>query len=227
MKSFIIMPFVFLLGLLIGAWQPRSQIAQLNKDLETANELLKNDARKGSRRLDVTEMLGIEDVERASPKTKNAQEAADTNTPPAFADEIVAEAVPETTNDPAQAEFDLDDAIDAWLVRVDLARTAFISNAGLNSTQVMLFDQSIDDMNLVIGETIDLFAESLDGAEQVQPEAAYRIMDVVLASMVNTYDTIDQFAPADWRRSAGESFDLINFIDPEVARPLVGLDLEH
>ena len=221
MKSFIIMPFIFLLGLLIGAWQPRAQVAQLREELETANDLLKTDARKGSRRLDVSEMLGIEDVERAP---SAARKSAGTNAAPSAAEEAIAEAAPESTNDPARAGFDLDDAIDAWQVRVDLARTAFISNAKLDSTQIMLFDQTMDTMNLTIGETIDYFAANMDGAEQIHPEVGYRIIDAVMDTMVSTYDTIDQFAPEDWRRSAGENFDLINFIDPEVARPLVDLD---
>jgi hypothetical protein len=42
--------------------------------------------------------------------------------------------------------------------------------------------------------------------------------------MVTAYDEMDRAMPGGWRRSAGSRFTMTDFIDPEVARPLVGVE---
>jgi hypothetical protein len=41
--------------------------------------------------------------------------------------------------------------------------------------------------------------------------------------MVMTYDEMDRKLPATWRTDAGASFDLVTYVDPKVAQPLVGV----
>jgi hypothetical protein len=84
-------------------------------------------------------------------------------------------------------------------------------------------------MNVRIGTTIDEFANEAKDAEKVQTEAGIRLMNDITESMVTAYDEMDQTMPQGWRRRAGDKFSMTDFIDPEVARPLVGVEgkLEH
>lgn len=79
-------------------------------------------------------------------------------------------------------------------------------------------------MNVRIGTKIDTFAAEIEDAESVQPEAGIRLVNDVTEAMVFTYDEMDNSMPKSWRRRAGEKFNMANFIDPEVARPMVGLE---
>lgn len=221
MKSYIMVPFVFALGLLIGAWQPRAQVAQLSKNLEVAEDALERGIKGGRKGFGVTEMLGIEPTEStASSKKEDPSDSA------AATNEVVAvDGEPDDElKDEKFSGLDLDAAVDAWKVRVELARSSFISNTGLDNEQIMRFDQCVDGMNLAIGSTIDFLADGMDAGADVDPEVMYRMADAMLTSVVNTYDAIDAFAPDGWREQAGGDLNLLDFVDPEVARPLVELE---
>ncbi len=231
MKAFIFIPFALLLGLLIGSWPLRSEVAQLNAELEDAKSLLKKRPNRAGSMNDVTSLLGIERLSPTAPNAvtppskPNAPEASDpqaSNHPPELASSPP-EALPEASTNPAPEvamNMDIDNAVELWKLRVDVARSTFVSNAQLNDEQELEFDVLVEAMNLRIGDTIDNFAEQLRDAEEVQMEAGVRIMNEITETIVMTYDELDKSLPAKWRESSGERFSLIDFVDPEVARPL-------
>ena len=87
----------------------------------------------------------------------------------------------------------------------------------------MQFDTLVQSMNIRIGETIDNFAANLQDAEEVQMEAGIRLMNAITDSVVLTYDEMDEALQEDWRRESGKEFNLMDFIDPEVGRPLINV----
>jgi len=234
MKSLLFIPFALFLGLIVGSWSPRGEIASLKKDLASTKELLKNQPGQKRSFSEVTSLLGIERTESSDRNETEIKEDVATSEEPDATDEVAAgefaesnavenvETPPERTQEDMEA--DIDKAVELWRMRVDIARSTFVSNTGMNDQQAMQFDQRVDDMNLRIGETIDLFAENIDGAEEVQMEAGIRVMNDITESIVEAYDEIDKTLPEGWRRNTGEDFSLLNFIDPEVGRPLVGLE---
>ena len=117
----------------------------------------------------------------------------------------------------------------AWELRVDVARSTFVANAALSEGEVTRFDTAVAAMNIRIGQSIADFAEAVEDAEYVQPEAGFRLANEVTDSIVLTYDELDGSLPDDWRRRAGEKFSMADFIDPLVAMPLAGVQerLEH
>lgn len=228
MKSLLFIPFALFLGLIVGSWSPRGEMASLKEELASTKALLKNQPSQQRSFGEVTSLLGIERTEstdRNEAETKEDIAVVDEIAAVEFEEENtveIAETPPERTQE--DMEDAIDKAVDLWRMRVDIARSTFVSNTGMDDQQAMQFDQMVDSMNLKIGETIDLFAESLDGAEEVQMEAGIRVMNDITESIVEAYDEIDSTMPEGWRRNTGEDFSLLNFIDPEVGRPLVGLE---
>ena len=242
MKAYILLPFVLLAGLVVGGLGPRSELARTKDELQTANELLRKSGGGTSGLGDVTKLLGID---RSPSEAREELQAADDMVhgeeaeqgPDADVD-AVADAADSEVNDADEAvadqdggeevdrEFggDIDRAVELWQVRVDIARSTFVANARLNDSQAVKFDTLVDSMNVRIGTKIDEFAVELEEAESVQPEAGIRLVNDVTEAMVLTYDEMDDSMPTGWRRRAGEKFNMANFIDPEVARPLVGFE---
>ncbi|OVE74355.1 hypothetical protein BVX94_00670 [bacterium B17] len=247
MKSFIFIPFALLLGLLVGSWSPRAEIASLKQELASTKKMLKKQPERKRSISEVTSLLGIEGIERSRKKETEqkeeivkeektiddaveekavepvgsiVEESKDTDVVEESGEEK--EAPPEMTQKEKEAK--LDEAVELWKIRVNVARSTFISNTGMNDQQAMQFDMLLDNMNLKIGETIDVFAENIEDAEEVQMEAGIRVMNDITESIVATYDAMDESMPKGWRRNTGENFTLVNFIDPEVGRPLVGLE---
>jgi hypothetical protein len=128
------------------------------------------------------------------------------------------------TPEVASTAWDLDRAIELWQTRVDIAKSTFVANGRLNDAQALHFETALVAMNIRIGATIDEFADSIRDADEVQPEAGIRLVNAITDAMVTTYDEMDETLPQGWRRRAGQSFSLTDFIDPEVARPMVGLE---
>jgi len=219
----------------IGSWSPRNEIASLKSELESTRELLKNQPRQNRSISEVRSLLGIEhDGNLKAKETFVKSETTDQSEASVEAKAVAAENAADTGLDEEEQasrersrqdlEAAIDQAVELWSIRVDVARSSFVSNVGINAQQAMLFDHAIDNMNIEIGRRIDRFARDVDGAEAVQMEAGVRMMNDITDSIVKAYDVIDETLPEGWRRDAGANFNLVDFVDPEVGRPLIWLD---
>lgn len=251
MKAYILLPFVLLAGLVIGGVGPRSELAELRAELEQMKKLVPGSGGAGAGISEVSSLLGIARAgsgagKRAddwdSQREETAVEAGkqDAEVKKAGEENSAAEdgavkaagaAVPEELEDDTEGgdgdgkfAADLDRAIELWQTRVDIAKSTFIANTRLNDAQAAQLETMLAAMNIRIGTTIDKFAADVKDAESVQPEAGIRLVNDITESMVLTYDEMDKTMPKGWRRRSGESFSLTDFIDPEVARPMVGLE---
>ncbi|MBL7115941.1 MAG: hypothetical protein ISS35_09260 [Kiritimatiellae bacterium] len=244
MKSIVFIPLALLIGMLIGSWTPRSEIASLTRELKTTRELLKHKPRKAKTITQVTSLLGIEREHNDRPEHSASPDADAVSFPEATAatnesasaesqTEVAAATNPAiavasahdspTPRQKADMGDDIDKAVELWQMRVNVARSTFVSNARLSDEQGMQFDILVQSMNIRIGETIDNFAANLQDAEEVQMEAGIRLMNEISDSVVLTYDEMDETLPEGWRRKSGQNFNLMDFIDPEVGRPLINV----
>ncbi len=245
MKPYILLPFVLLAGLVIGGLGPRSELAKAREELEEARKLARSGVRPTASMSDVSSLLGIDRKAASAPAAVDSgadaspaggglsAEKPEKHDPNTDGVAVSGSENPEPEENAEQGdeedprsgfEDDLDRAIDLWQTRVAIARNTFVANAYLNDSQAVKFDTILEAMNVRIGTTIDEFASEVKDAETVQTEAGIRLMNDITDSMVTAYDEMDQTMPQGWRRRAGDKFTMTDFIDPEVARPLVGIE---
>lgn len=115
-------------------------------------------------------------------------------------------------------------AADLWRSRVALARDSFLANVGLNEAQSIQFDAVMGDMNKRLGEKIQKWADELKSADTASTETGVRMFSDLSSTLVQTYDELDQTMPSDWRQKSGDEFKVLDFIDPDVATPLVDVE---
>ena len=79
-------------------------------------------------------------------------------------------------------------------------------------------------MNLRLSNSIRTWVDNVKTADTFTPETGIRMMSDLSKDLVVTYDELDRTMPADWRTKAGEKFEVLDFIDPQVALPLTEVE---
>jgi hypothetical protein len=121
-------------------------------------------------------------------------------------------------------EQDLSNAYELWTTRVELARNSFVTNVGLNNEQAAVFDGLTAAMNAQLESAIARWTDTLKQKDAMTGEDGVRMMHELSGVLVNTYQEMDQTMPSGWRDKAGDEFELVNFVDPGVAMPLVEVE---
>lgn len=223
-------PFAVLLGMALGSWPARREIDRLRVETEE----LRKEVRRRQR--DVGTFAQLTQMVRLSDPSADAGRAGRTNPPPAAADAAapatnrparrrgppLSELRPRPDDDrPLRAR--IDDAMEAWRVRTDIARNNFIERAGFDAEQAARFDTLVGAMNVRLRDRLERFAQAVQAGEAVTPEIGARLINDLSAAVVITYDEMDRNLPQ-WRRPEAGRLDLGNFIDPSVAEPLIGIE---
>ena len=254
MKHIVFVALALLAGLVLGGWAPRSEVARLKKELAANRELLRSTNRSRSGLDNVTRMIGIDrtptkssptsrpvDTDPETPANSNKTivisatphgasiSAGDDVRDEELAEDKESKDGKEDGEEEEEAgeltmEESIEKAMELWKVRSDMARNTLISNVGMSDAEIQQFDLLVADMNAELTQTFTEFAEDLEEAEEVQMEAGIRIFNDVTDSIVNTYDAMDRTLEPGWRRAAGSKFTLTDFISPDVARPLIGVE---
>lgn len=228
-KGWIAVVMALLAGLLLGNWAPQ---ADLKKALKELAELKATLSRREARSTEigmVTTMLKVPEKPPAEPRPKShrhraiRQPASDTNTTTTISTVATNNASTQTNRHVSLKE-NIATAEQLWETRAQLARQSFISNIKATPEQTTNFVIVVEAMNLRLGTAIDKWAAILKTRDSVQPEDGVRMVNELSDIVVATYDEMDRKMPADWRQKAGEDFQLFNFIDPDVATPLVDLE---
>lgn len=238
MKSYLFLPFALLLGLVIGGWMPNEELRNLRRENETLNEKLA--AREKDSRMDaITRMMRIPDRapatenrrRRRSPESgtdstvQTAQPGgAGTNAPVVSASDTAAERSDEASSRSTRMDLKdrIEDAKDLWATRVQIARGQWISRLKLSPEAEGHFDATIDAMNAELQASIQGLADALDASGEITPELGVRLFNEMTASLVNTYNDLEAFVPAEQRGEASH-IELTDFIDPAVAEPLIAV----
>ncbi len=231
MKAFLFLPAALLLGLLLGAWGPKSELRDARRktaDLEKRLAAEKKDTRMDT----LTRWVQIPDRARAArlqPAAPDRARAAGGAVAPA-ASNAPAATPPAPPPAPSQRKAPtpedlrarIDEAKELWRTRVDIARSQWVARLNLTEAQAPLFDETVDLMNENLYAVMQRFADRLESGEPLTPEAGTRVMNEMTAVMVETYDTFASFVPQD-RQGETSHMELTDFIDPGVAEPLIAV----
>jgi hypothetical protein len=242
MKSFLLLPFAVLIGILIGGWAPREELRMLRREMDDLKT--KTSSREKDSRFDaITRMVQIPerathvpdpdrkpaaavrdtDVTAAAPTTHVAQAATDapataTNTPPLQDTEN--EEIRRTSPEDLQAR--IEEAKELWATRVQIARSQWLNRLKLDAEATALFDASIDAMNAELQATMQGLADALALGEEMTPELGVRFFNEMTTSLVRTYDDLAVIVPDELRGEASQ-LEITDFIDPAVAEPLIAV----
>lgn len=121
----------------------------------------------------------------------------------------------------AQMTEELRKASDLWNTRAAMARNSFVGNVELNAGQAEAFDTLVAAMNLRLETGINQWVETIRKQGALTTEDSIRAMNTLSSALTTTYDEMDRLMPPGWRGKTGEDFELVNFVDPAVAMPLV------
>ena len=231
-KWFFLLPLACLAGFVVGSWGSRA-------DLRALAELDKNEKRTAAERKPdgfdtFARMAKIPETARRHrrprpPRASLRRSAISaTNAPKAE----VAAAVPEATNDVARADpprkrrapddlaARIEEAQEMWATRVDVARAQWKAKLKLSGKAEKAFDDALREMNDKLYASVQSLAERLASEEKMTPELGFRLMGDTSAILAETYDKIGESLPQD-RREAVSEMQMIDFIDPAVAEPLI------
>ena len=239
MKSFIFLPFVLLLGLIIGGWAPKEELRATKKEVaELTGKLASRE--KDSRIDPFTRMVQIPERAQkpkpaAAPKPisvhLSASVGSGTNGPitaSAAAPTNVAskkKISPETKQSdlkPEDLQARIEEAKELWKTRVEIARAQWIERLKLSPEGIALFDASVNAMNEELYLSMQGLAAALESTDTLTPELGTRFFNEMTTSLVKTYDDLDAFVPEAQRGDASK-LELTDFIDPAVAEPLIAV----
>jgi hypothetical protein len=232
MKGWIIVPLVFLAGLLIGGVQPRGELRRLRKDLDTRKKVASAPAPQERQLASFLNMLPM------APPPHGAQTArqdggsntsdlaggpAETSATGTVAGTDGGKPWKDMTPEERAASFKarMEQAAEVWRLRADVARSTFASKTGFTEKEMTDFDVLMKSMNVRLEDLFAKTADSIKAGETFTPETGIRLMNGLTESMVLTYDEMDRKLPATWRQDSGSSFDLVTYVDPVVVAPLM------
>ena len=232
MKAWFLFPLLFLTVLILGGAHPRSELRRLRRELETRKQAEAAPTPGKQRLRDFLALLPLETPPPPrAPTTATAEPAVaapeTTSTPDAAPDPAgpapEPEAAPTAETDEQVAAFKtrLEQAAEAWRLRTELARAGFASKTGFSEREMAAFDGVMDAMNLRILTLFRQTADQVVAGESFSAESGIRLMNDLTSALVFTYDEMDRVLPATWRPDAADSFDLVTYVDPSVAAPLL------
>lgn len=230
MRTFLAVCIALLVGLVIGAWPYKRDLRLARDEISQLKAQSERRQRSRSNMDGITRLLAI--PEREAPLQSSSVSASQTVARPASPLVRESNATPSRVNArwrrqgaeraSSAEEFrqQIRNAAELWKTRVSLARESFASRVPTNEAQVIRFDVLMEAMNIRLEATIEKWVDAIQTQEVVTAETGVRMMNELTDALVITYDELDRNMPADWREKAGSEFQLIDFVDPEVALPL-------
>ena len=233
-KCFYLLPLACLAGFLVGTWGPRA-------DLRALKELVENEKKAAAEQKPdgfetFARMAKIPETARHPRRRRPARAEARrsaiavTNAPK----EEVSAAAPKATNAVARADAPkprrtpedlaarIDEAQELWATRVDMARAQWKAKLNLSGEAEKAFDDALQEMNEKLYASVQELARRLASEEKMTPELGFRLMGDTSTILAETYDKIGEILPQGQRAEVSE-MQMIDFIDPAVAEPLIGV----
>lgn len=221
MKIGIAAVLALLLGLVLGSYGPRSDLREARARIKELEKKVGRQESSAGKMQAVKTMLQVKDAEVSAARGKPRKTF---RPPPPPKLQMPETAETPATNTPPRMGRNIAEAAELWSTRVEMSRNSFIGNLGLNPQQVAMFDGMTAVMNAQLEERIGKWAESLKQKDEMSSEDGIRMMTELGGVLTKTYDEMDQAMPQGWRDKAGSEFQLVNFIDPAVATPLVDVE---
>ena len=252
MRSWIISGVALLLGLVAGSIGPKADLRAVKEELEKTKKLVGEQNRNANNLSGLTRIIGIkpaqarkaEDggtsigkdaddggVRQAGFRGDNAATNAGTRKTGEGQDGADAADTGEKDDSEEQNAAEnktmkerLDDAVELWKTRSDIARATTINNIGLTAEETMKFDVLVEAMNVRVGYSLQKMADTIKTNDNAGAEVFIRTGNELTGAIVQGYSDMDRSLPQGWRERAGSEFNMTDFIDPNVAKPL--LDVE-
>lgn len=246
MKNYLYLPFVLLLGLVVGGWGVRTDLRNTKDELKAAKENAQSS--RGTKRNvqiagEVTKLLNIDhgddlrsNAGRRKGENAHTDEAMGKGEHLALGDGVRNEkggAGREDrgqkrlgmTEEERQKEFEdnINKAVELFEVRSKLARKTFADKVGLDEKEEERFVVLVDAMNLRLASEIEVWAKAAEAKDDIGPEEGVRLVNGVTEVMVSAYEDMDREMPENWREKSGGDLNITDFIDPAVALPLAGI----
>jgi len=235
-RSIYLLPLACLLGFAVGSWGPRADLRELRA--RGADEKRAAADKKPDGFGTFAQIAKIPESAR-HPRRRRAPRAAEkrpaiavTNAPKTAVSESVTEptnAVPEKAAaqvrederpSPDDLRARIDEAQEMWATRVDIARAQWKSKLNLSGDAEKAFDDALQEMNEKLYASVEALAARLASEEKMSPELGFRLMGDTTTIMAETYDRIGACVAPDRRGDVSE-MQMVDFIDPAVAEPLV------
>lgn len=214
MKHAIWIPFALLLGIVLGGWGPREDLKLARQEIEL---LRSRESRKTENPVQtVTDWVRLPPRTEPTPPPEPAPEGVTEDPPP-----IQPETAPPP---PLDLRAQIDEAMELWKIRTEIARNTLVAQAKFGPEEAAQFDVLLAAMNLRIRASIEQIAASLRAGEEPSPESGVRAIHALSGALATTYDEMDRTLPPGWRVAGEEPVDLVDFVDPSVAEPMIGLE---
>ena len=226
------LPLAAVVGGAVGAWGPYEELrAYKGRSAGQAAE----ERAQGRVGFDpIAQLIKVPDAARRPRRAKPPAEApaqhagvrpAETNAA-AVADagggSVPAAQKPRRTLPPEDLQARIDDAVELWRTRIQLARAKALERLGIPEGGADGFDSALADMNDRLRESMQAIADTLAEEDAMTPELGIRLMGDISTALAETYDQIGaQVEPS--KRGAVAEMQLVEFIDPSVAEPLVAV----
>jgi pyruvate/2-oxoglutarate dehydrogenase complex dihydrolipoamide acyltransferase (E2) component len=233
-NGWIWVPVAGVIGLIVGAWGPREELREREKKAAEEKVKAAETSRSGGAFKSFAQMVHIPDEARrprrrgpkrekpaaAAPSTNAAPEAAEAPAENANHRENPAVEEAPRASAPNDLRARIEEAQEMWATRVDVARAQWKAKLGLSDDAEKAFDDALQDMNEKLYASVSALAERLASEEKMTPELGFRLMGDTSTILAETYDKIGTCIPSE-RRAEISEMQMIDFIDPAVAEPLI------
>ena len=236
MKAVYWLPIVALAGIVVGSWSSREEL-RAYKNLGSVDDGRRSARRRGADGFDTfARLVQIPDAAsrpRRKAPTKPSGIAATNSVAAARqkpADEKPAEESSADANPPRERRRSdlgarIAEARELWSARVDMARAQWKSRLKLSGEAEAAFDSALRDMNDRLHDSISALAEIVSEQKKLSPETGLRLMGETATVMAEAYDRIGECVAPELRGEVGD-INMVDFIDPGAAEPLVGVQDE-
>ena len=230
------LPFACLVGYVIGTWGARDELRAYQESVkEERNRSSKNVAGFDT----FANMVKIPEMTRRPRKTKS-KKASSKSKVAQTTNETVAEtstqsgnvasvtnAAPVQSKKPQHRSVEdlgvrIEEAQELWRTRVEVARAQWKDKLKLSAEKEQAFDAALQEMNERLYDSIAAVADLVAGSETMSPELGLRLVGETTAIMAETYDKIGACVPQEMRSDVS-SMQMVDFVDPGVAEPLIGV----
>jgi hypothetical protein len=232
MKTFGWAMAALLAGLVIGSWSLKADLRKAREQVRKLQDQVNRSGRKSPRVDGIVSMLNIPDAARQATSENRSRTghsgsttngANHRNARPPWERHRRDPGSPGDDTPPSLKE-QIDRAKDLWRVRSDLARDGFLTSVPETAEQKNQFDVLMAAMNLRLSNSIRTWVDVIKDEDTMSPEAGVKMMNDLSGAIVQVYDDLDRSMPADWREKTDHSFQPIDFVNPDVATPLMEIE---
>ena len=114
------------------------------------------------------------------------------------------------------------EAQDLWGARVDVVRAQWKAKLKLEGESASAFDAVLQEMNERLYDSVSALAEIVGEQAKLTPETGLRLVGETSTILADAYDRIGTCVAPEMRGEVAE-INMVDFIDPGVAEPLVGV----